>query len=60
MIVSKSQSQATLPEECSRQLTSAQLAITSFIIHYLGGQTATGFWITCPRSRLFAQVDCRC
>ena len=32
MIVSKSQSQATLPEERSRRLTSARLAIASFII----------------------------
>lgn len=31
MIVSKSQSQATLPEERSRRLTSARLAIASFI-----------------------------
>ncbi len=34
MIVSKSQSQATLPEERSRRLTSARLAIASFIIHH--------------------------
>jgi hypothetical protein len=32
MIVSKSQSQATLSEERSRRLTSARLAIASFII----------------------------
>src|SRR5882724_2117153 len=38
MIVSKSQSQATLPEERSRRLTSARLAIASFIIRYLGWQ----------------------
>jgi len=38
MIVSKSQSQATLPEERSRRLTSARLAIASFIIHYVGWQ----------------------
>jgi hypothetical protein len=35
MIVSKSQSQATLPEELSGPLAScAKLAIASFIIHY--------------------------
>ncbi len=36
------------------------LAITSFIIRYLGLQPPTGlFGITCPRCRLFAQVDFR-
>ena len=38
MIVSKSQSQATLPEERSRRLTSARLPIASFIIRYLDWQ----------------------
>jgi hypothetical protein len=42
MIVSKSQSQATLPEE--RRLTSARLAIASFIIHYIGWQGARALW----------------
>jgi len=36
MIVSKSQSQATLPEERSRSLTSARLAIASSIVPDLG------------------------
>ncbi len=35
-----------------------ELAIASFIIHYLGWQLPTGLiGITCPRCRLFAQVD---
>ncbi len=44
MIVSKSQSQATLPEERSRRLTSVRLAIACFIIHYLGWQASNMFW----------------
>ena len=43
MIVSKSQSQATLPEERSRRLTSARLAIAPFIIHYFGWQARSRF-----------------
>ncbi len=54
MIVSKSQSQATLPEERSRRLTSARLAIASFIIHYLGRQAGNKFGVVCPRQRLSA------
>ena len=42
MIASKSQSQATLPEESSRRLTSARLAIASFILAY-------------PKSRIMSQ-----
>jgi hypothetical protein len=59
MIVSKSQSQATLPEERSRRLTFARLAIASFIIHYFGSQARSRFGGHCPRWGRFAQADCR-
>ena len=59
MIVSKSQSQATLPEERSRRLTSARLAIAPFIIHYFGWQARSRFGGHCPRWGRFAQADCR-
>jgi hypothetical protein len=29
-----------------------QRMITSFIVYHLGGQAATGFWVSCPRWRL--------
>jgi len=65
MIVSKSQSQATLPEERSRRLTSARLAITSFIIHYLRSlQEVWGHLSEMPVLRQLAEdvedVDVRC
>ncbi len=50
MIVSKSQSQATLPEERSRRLTFARLAIASFIIHHLGRQAGNKFGSFAPAS----------
>ena len=56
MIVSKSQSQATLPEERSRRLTSVRLAIACFIIHYLGWQASNMFWGICPRCCFIVQV----